>query len=425
MRKQKLIHSFRQQDANGNLISDGQYYREYDGLNQLVRVRLGNTSTAPVLEEYRWHPVEERIIQKKVFYNGVLNYTVYYPNENFVQIVNSSGTFTEKYIYQNGVLVAQINSDGQKQFIHSDNKGSNTLITALDGSVVENTFYSPYGEIISGGKNSRYGYEGKEYDSLMDDVDFKFRKYEPDIIIYDKPDTLIQEPYNPQDLNRYAFERNNPYKYTDPTGHKAKATIDEKKKTITIEATIYTYGKGSSAKKAKKIEDKINKAWSDQTFKVGDKEYKVISKIKVSHLKERPDFKNLGKYENAIEIKTFFSSLFHRSFVKERQFGDWTGSFSFAQQNKGVYEHEAGHLFGLRDRYTDAGGPMEGYKNTLMAGGSVRATQSDIDNMLSQSYTEHTDKYREVGSFDVGKVKIDVVVNPTTEHLLDYEDDDR
>ncbi|MBS3101117.1 hypothetical protein J4204_03210, partial [Candidatus Woesearchaeota archaeon] len=30
-------------DANGNLISDGKYYREYNGLNQLVR--LGNTST--------------------------------------------------------------------------------------------------------------------------------------------------------------------------------------------------------------------------------------------------------------------------------------------------------------------------------------------------------------------------------------------
>lgn len=212
-------------DANGNLISDGKYYREYNGLNQLVRVRDGNTSTSPVLEEYRWHPVEERIIQKKVYYNGVLNYTVYYPNENFVQIVNSSGTFTEKYVYQDNVLVAQVNSDGQKQFIHSDNKGSNTLITALDGSVVENTFYSPYGEIIEGGKASRYSYEAKEYDSLTDDIDFKFRKYEPDILIFNQPDTLIQNVYDPQLLNRYAFERNNPYKYVDEDGHYAQYVL--------------------------------------------------------------------------------------------------------------------------------------------------------------------------------------------------------
>ena len=30
---------------------------------------------------------------------------------------------------------------------------------------------------------------------------------------------MIQNVYDPQALNRYVFERNNPYKYTDPTGH--------------------------------------------------------------------------------------------------------------------------------------------------------------------------------------------------------------
>ncbi|KAF0210189.1 MAG: hypothetical protein FD178_3693 [Ignavibacteria bacterium] len=145
-------------DLNGNLVSDGKYYREYNGLNQLVRIRLGNLSTSPISEEYKWHPIEERIVIKRVFSNGVYNYTVYYPNENFVQIVNSSGTFTEKYVYQDGVLVAQVNTDEQKQAIHNDHEGSNTLITASDGSVVENTFYSPFGEILEGGKSSRYGY---------------------------------------------------------------------------------------------------------------------------------------------------------------------------------------------------------------------------------------------------------------------------
>lgn len=206
-------------DANGNLISDGKYYREYNGLNQLVRVRLGNTSTSPILEEYRWHPIEERTVIKRVFSNGVYNYTVYYPNENYVVIVNSSGTFTEKFIYQNNVLVAQVNSDGQKQAIHSDYEGSNTLITASDGSVVENTFYSPYGEILEGGKSSRYGYEGKEYDPLIEKIDFKFRDYDPKIIIFGKPDDRIQNVYDPQALNRFAFERNNPMNKVDRDGH--------------------------------------------------------------------------------------------------------------------------------------------------------------------------------------------------------------
>lgn len=214
-------------DANGNLISDGKYYREYNGLNQLVRVRLGNTSTSLVLEEYKWHPIEERIVIKRVFSNGVYNYIVYYPNENFVQIVNSSGTFTEKYVYQNSVLVAQVNTDGQKQAIHNDNEGSNVLITASDGSVLENTFYSPFGEIIEGGIASRYDYEGKEYDFLTEDIDFKFRKYNPkEPPIFNQPDDIMDSYYDPQLLNRYTFERNNPIRYIDPKGHLLWDVVD-------------------------------------------------------------------------------------------------------------------------------------------------------------------------------------------------------
>ncbi len=45
-------------DANGNLVSGDNYYREYNELNQLVRIRQGNLSTSPILEEFTWHPTE-------------------------------------------------------------------------------------------------------------------------------------------------------------------------------------------------------------------------------------------------------------------------------------------------------------------------------------------------------------------------------
>lgn len=49
--------------------------------------------------------------------------------------------------------------------------------------------------------------------------DFHFRKYDPKLRIFTQPDTLIQNVYDPQSLNRYMFKRGNPYKHTDPTGH--------------------------------------------------------------------------------------------------------------------------------------------------------------------------------------------------------------
>ena len=58
-------------DANGNLVYDKEtdIYREYNELNQLTRVRLGNLSNSPILEEYIWHPIEERILVKDVYNN--------------------------------------------------------------------------------------------------------------------------------------------------------------------------------------------------------------------------------------------------------------------------------------------------------------------------------------------------------------------
>jgi len=92
-----------------------------------TRIR-NSSSSGIILEEYVWHPVEERVLIKDVFYSGLRNYTVYYVNENFIRIENSSGNFTEKYVYQEGMLVSQ-NLNGTKQAIHNDHLGMYHLFT--------------------------------------------------------------------------------------------------------------------------------------------------------------------------------------------------------------------------------------------------------------------------------------------------------
>lgn len=205
-------------DANGNLLYGDGKYREYNSLNQLVRIR--DSTNVTILEEYVHDPVQERILVKRIWNATAVAETVYYVDENFVRVVNNSGTYDFVYVKDEaGNLVGQLNPDGSKLYVHADHEGSTSVVTNQSGSVVENTLYSPHGEILSGGSASRFDSEGKEYSSVTGDYDFHFRKMNPSWGIFLQPDTLIQNVYDPQSLNRYMFERGNPQKNVDPDGH--------------------------------------------------------------------------------------------------------------------------------------------------------------------------------------------------------------
>ena len=201
-------------DANGNLISGDGFRRTYNSLNQLSEIR---NSSGGLLESFTYHPTEERVLVKKVYSGGALSETVYYFDENFVRVVNSSGSYDFTYVIHEGQRVAQ-EVNGNKKFIHNDHLGSTSIVTDQNGDVVENTLYSPSGEILSGGVVADRQYEGKEFSRVTGDYDFHFRRYRPDWMLYTKPDDQIK-PYDPQQLNRYMFERGNAYKYTDEDGH--------------------------------------------------------------------------------------------------------------------------------------------------------------------------------------------------------------
>ena len=214
-------------DPAGNLITGDLLFRQYNSLNQLHRVYNGSDANGILLQEYTYHPVEERVLMKKTYnLSGDWTETVIYVNKNFVRTINESGTFDSTYVYHEGQLIAERRPDDSRVYYHPDMLGSTSLITDNGGSLVEQTFYSAYGVILDGGDTSRYDFTGHEFDDTLDDYDANARRYKAEWGKFSSADGIISQAYNPQNLNRYSYAFNNPYKYTDPTGHEVRVETE-------------------------------------------------------------------------------------------------------------------------------------------------------------------------------------------------------
>lgn len=224
-------------DSNGNFVTGDGFYRIYDEFNHLIQIRSGNNASAPLLYSFTWEPLEEKVfIKDEYFPNDTLKSSTYYVSEEYIHIQNSSGNYSEVYIWQDGVLVAFENTNGQKRFVLTDHLGSVTVVMDEQGNVIERTFYSPFGEILEGGKESRYTFTGKEFDPITREYDFGSRRYKPEWGIFLQPDRVFYDLtidemermkayYTTQRTNPYSYGINNPYRNVDPSGNVPIDTI--------------------------------------------------------------------------------------------------------------------------------------------------------------------------------------------------------
>ncbi len=149
-----------------------------------------------------------------------------------------SANYIEKVILNNGSITEKAN-----YFLHRDQLNSILAVTkATDGSVVEKRFFDAWGN-LKGLVNSAgqlitdsqqllnanlfidRGYTGHEHLMSVGLINMNARLYDPVMRRFLSPDSMIQDPFNTQNYNRFGYVTNNPLLYTDPSGNFAQIFI--------------------------------------------------------------------------------------------------------------------------------------------------------------------------------------------------------
>ncbi|ACL02910.1 hypothetical protein Dalk_1207 [Desulfatibacillum aliphaticivorans] len=142
-----------------------------------------------------------------------------------------------KYIFGADRRIAKITDGEGIQYFSKDHLGSSTVVTDDSGAVVEQADYRPFGEyrFYTGtvATPTPYKYTDQELDESTGLYNYDARHYDPAIGRFISPDSLIPNLYDPQQLNPYAYCRNNPLIYVDPTGHEPRQPFNE-----ALDATI-------------------------------------------------------------------------------------------------------------------------------------------------------------------------------------------
>ena len=173
--------------------------------------------------------------------NNTLNNTVISWSDSFeTKTVAGESTQSTTYYFINSELVAKKNPDSSRYYFHNDHLSSSTIVTNSGGTPIEQTKYDPWGDILSGGTKSKFLYTGQEKDTETNLNYYNARYYSSDMRRFTQPDTIIQDAYSPQTLNRYSYVLNNPLKYTDPTGHITTSSVNPSPLSVFLWLTLYS-----------------------------------------------------------------------------------------------------------------------------------------------------------------------------------------
>jgi RHS repeat-associated protein len=126
-----------------------------------------------------------------------------------------------KYYYAASRRIA-MRTDGTLNWLFSDHLSSTTIVTDESGTIVSEMKYTAFGEIRSENGVSptdyTYTYTGQRFEVEFGLSYYVARWLDSYLNQFIQPDTIIPDPGNAADWNRYAYVNYNPVNFSDPVG---------------------------------------------------------------------------------------------------------------------------------------------------------------------------------------------------------------
>jgi RHS repeat-associated protein len=166
-------------------------------------------------------------------------------------VVTFVGQPVTKYYYFGSTRIA-MRKGGVLYYLHGDHLGSTSLTTDASGGIVAQSRYLPYGQErwTSGAAQTDFTFTGQRNERGFGLMDYGARYYDPALLRFISPDSVVRNPDSTHDLNRYSYGRDNPLKYIDPTGHQVLVdAVAIAFAASLLMITVYETGPGASERR--------------------------------------------------------------------------------------------------------------------------------------------------------------------------------
>jgi RHS repeat-associated protein len=357
-------------DASGNLIKDTHTQtgtagnRIYDAENRMVTADGANG----LANRYTYDSDGNRT-RRSINNGGEVWWQVYGIGGELVaeyQLVSGAPMLRKEYGYRHGQLLVvwdeSETGDRQMQWLAQDHLGSTRMVVDWSGSLggVRRHDFLPFGEELFAGIGIRsaalgYGadltrqkFTGKERDSETG-MDFFLARYYSSVQgRFTSVDPLMASASvnEPQSWNRYAYVKNNPCKFIDPTGMKEISAEDCKKdsRCVSINVNIIY---DANANKGKGLTDKQKAQFEkEQLQKLKDEYGEALVHFDVNYTQGEYNKSKggiTGVKDDAINVLVTTQNLGGSEAVSEIRNGIAATGINILKAGEGVLGHEVGH----------------------------------------------------------------------------------